>query len=856
MNTHPWLLSSAARKNIAMTSVRQAFGVRDSWWLDVKLGIRMLTKYPGLTLSGGVGIAVAVAIATGGFSVVYGNFRASSLPLEDGDRIVSVELWDSAAQKPERRSLYDYHVWREGLKSVLEISAFRTLTPNLIAPGVRPETVRVAAMTASGFGVARVRPLLGRYLAEDDERAGKPFVVVIGENVWRNRFGSDPAILGRTVQLGSTPHSIVGVMPKGFAFPINHYFWVPLRAGLAPPEPLTGPDLSVFARLAPGATLARAQAELSVIGKRTTLAFPRIYAPIRPQVAPYPRSILGMHGKDDVTGLLVMQGLLVALLVLVCLNVAVLVYTRTAMRKAEIGLRTALGAGRSRIVTQLFIEALVLSVLAAIAGVAIAAFALRQVSVATQHIASDLPFWVTFRLSPEAVLYAGALSVMAAVIVSIVPALQATGRQVHTGLRIVGAGGSGMRLGKTWTVLIVAQVGFAVALLPPAVNSVWGSTRAGLAGPGFAAEEFLSAQLGIDSVANSGPAASGAPGFNRYSSMQTELMRRLEAEPRVSRVTFALAHPGDEPGARIEAQDASAGIHEVRFNRVAVNFFRTFDVPILAGRGFESGDIASVSPGEPPQGGAVVVNDSLAQRIFGGNALGRRIRFVDGSGGTAQANAEPGRWYEIVGIVSNFPTGVSPGMRDSELKVYHAITTGQVQPAAIALRMRSGAPASFSQRLQTIAAAVDPELHLSDIRSLDETLRREQWITRLEAAVFLAVTVSVLLLSSAGIYALMSFTVSQRRREIGIRMALGSSRERILVAVFSRALIQLGAGAALGAVLGIPFEKASGGGLMQGNTLPVVLLVALVIMAVGIMAALGPARRSLRIEPTEALREQ
>jgi predicted permease len=830
--------------------------VLDSWWLDLKLGIRMLIKHPGLTLSGGAAIAVAVAIATGGFSVIYGNFLASSLPLEEGDRIVSVELWDSAAHKSERRSLYDYYVWREGLKSVREISAFRTLTPNLIAPGVPPESIRVAAMTASGFGVARVRPLLGRFLAEDDERAGAPFVVVIGENVWRNRFASDPAILGRTVQLGATPHSIVGVMPKGFAFPVNHSFWVPLRTGLAPPAPLKGPELSVFGRLTPGATLETVQAELSVIGQRTTLAFPKIYAPIRPQVAPYPRAILGMHGNEDATGLLVMQGLTVSLLVLVCLNVAVLVYTRTAMRKAEIGLRTALGASRSRIVAQLFIEAFVLSVLAAMAGVAIAAFALRQVTVATQHIASDLPFWVTFRLSPEAVLYAGALSVLAAVIVSIVPALQATGRRVQTGLRIVGAGDSGMRLGKTWTVLIVAQVGFAVALLPPAVLSAWGSTRAGLAGPGFAAEEFLSAKLAMDSMANSGPAASGAPGFDRYSVRQTELMRRLEAEPRVSRVTFALAHPGDEPGARIEAQDASAGIHGVRFNRVAVNFFRTFDVPILAGRDFEFGDIASVSPGEPPQSGAVVVNQSLSQQIFGGNALGRRIRFVDVSGGTAQANAEPESWYEIVGIVSNFPKGVSPGMRDSELKVYHAITAGQVQPAAIALRMRSGVPASFSQRLQTIAAAVDPELHLRDIRSLDEALRREQWITRLEAAVLLAGTVSVLLLSSAGIYALMSFTVSQRRREIGIRMALGSSRECILAAVFSRALIQLGAGAALGAILAIAFEKASEGSLKQGNGLAVLLPVVLLIMAVGFLAALGPAQRSLRIEPTEALREQ
>ena len=172
-------------------------------------------------------------------------------------------------------------------------------------------------------------------------------------------------------------------------------------------------------------------------------------------------------------------------------------------------LRTALGASRGRIVAQLFIEAFVLSAVAALAGVAIAALALRQVAAATLHIASELPFWVSFQLSPGAVLYAGALSVLAAAIVGIVPALKATGREVQTGLRIIGAGGSGMRLGKTWTMLIVAQVGFAVALLPAAVFNAWGTMRAGIADPGFAAEEFLSAQLGMDHVPSPDAAAAG-----------------------------------------------------------------------------------------------------------------------------------------------------------------------------------------------------------------------------------------------------------------------------------------------------------------------------------------------------------
>src|SRR5215475_8870467 len=191
--------------------------VLDSWWLDVKLGVRMLIKYPGLALAGGAGIAVAVAIAAGAYSLIYANFLVSSLPLAEGARIVSIEIWDAAAGRPEPRSLYDYHVWREGLKSVQEISAFRVLAPNLIAPGARPESVFVASMSASGFRVTRVQPLMGRYLEEADEREGAPSVVVIGEDVWRSQYGGDPAILGRTLQFGATSYSIVGVMPKGYA---------------------------------------------------------------------------------------------------------------------------------------------------------------------------------------------------------------------------------------------------------------------------------------------------------------------------------------------------------------------------------------------------------------------------------------------------------------------------------------------------------------------------------------------------------------------------------------------------------------------------------------------------------------
>jgi putative ABC transport system permease protein len=829
----------------------------DSWWLDVKLGIRIFIKHPGLALVGVFGIAVAIAIAAGGFSVIYRNFLAPSLPFEEGDRIVSIQIWDSAANKPELRILHDYQVWRKGLKSIQEIGAFRTITPNLTARGAQPESVSVALMSASGFRVTRVRPLLGRYLVDEDEREGAASVIVIGENVWRNRFGSDPAVLGQTIQLGSTPFSIVGVMPDGFAFPINHRFWAPLRTGSTSAEPLSGPDLTVFGKLAPGATLESARAELAAITRTTALSFPEIYAQLRPQLKPYASPIVGSfetQNPTDLSELLMMNLPAAMVLVLVCLNVGILVYTRTAMRQGEISIRTALGASRRRIVAQLFVEALVLSVAGAVLGIVIAALALLQITAATQQIALELPFWISLRLSPVAVLYAGLLSVVAAAIVGIVPALKATRRGVQAGARIIGADGSGMRFGGTWTLLVVAQVGFAVTLLPAAVFNAWDNIRAEFADPGFAAEEFLTAQLGMDDMQRTDRAAPGTAEFSRrYASRLAELKRRLEAEPRVSSTTFSMSIPGDEPNALLDAQGLAVTARlKVRFNRVDLNFFRALGVPMLAGRGFEPADVAPTA--EPRESGVVVVNQSFAQQIFGGDALGRRIRYADRSRGDAPENAESGRWYEIVGIVRDFPDGVSPGMLESPLRLYHPVAAGQVLPVTMAIRVRGGDPSTFARRLSDITAAVDPDLHLRSILSLHDALRKEQWIRRLESAMLGSVSMSVLLLSSAGIYALMSFAVSQRRKEIGIRIALGADRRRIIASIFSRALGQLAAGAGLGVAAAAALEK--GNHLMRGHGAVVLPAVALFMMAVGFVAALGPARRGLRIEPTEALKEQ
>ncbi|MGH2602301.1 MAG: ABC transporter permease, partial [Dehalococcoidia bacterium] len=297
-------------------------------WLDVKLALRMLVKHPGLTLGGGLGLAVGIFISVGFYSAIMAYYFPT-LPLDEGERVVALENWDTEWNGQERRILHDFFTWREELEWVEDLTAFRMMEFYLTAGDEPPELVQVAEMTAAGFRLARVPPLLGRYLLRDDEREGAPPVLVIGYHVWRTRFAGDPDILGREVRLGRVVHTVVGVMPEGFAFPQSHDYWVPLRERPSAYERRAGPVIFIAGRLAPGITMEMAQAELSAFGERTAAAFPETHERLRPMVMPYTHTFTGVRGVE--LWQFVLGNLMASLvLVVVALNVAVLVYARTA----------------------------------------------------------------------------------------------------------------------------------------------------------------------------------------------------------------------------------------------------------------------------------------------------------------------------------------------------------------------------------------------------------------------------------------------------------------------------------------------------------------------------------------------
>ena len=302
-------------------------------WLDFKLGFRMLVRYPGLTIVGGLAMAFAIWIGSGAFELAMQIIRPT-LPLPDGNRIVAIQNWDVVASRAEPHIAHDFAIWRQTVKSVTDLGAYRALERNLIIGNGRGEPVEVAEITASAFRMTRVPPLMGRTLVESDQRPGAPPVVVIGYDAWQRRFGGDPNVVGTTVRLASSPVTIVGIMPSGFAFPVAQSFWVPLRLDATGYAPREGPTIRVFARLAPGVSLDEAQVEMTALGRRAAIDFRETHEQLRPQIMPYAKSVVNISGWRSV-GVMSVNLPLLMLLALICGNVALLMFARAATRESE-----------------------------------------------------------------------------------------------------------------------------------------------------------------------------------------------------------------------------------------------------------------------------------------------------------------------------------------------------------------------------------------------------------------------------------------------------------------------------------------------------------------------------------------
>lgn len=593
---------------------------------------------------------------------------------------------------------------------------------------------------------------------------------------------------------------------------------------------------------------------------------PETHEHLRPWVIPYIRGAVDIYSPSWAWLIRTLQLGLSLLLAVVSVNVAVLVYARTAARTAEIAVRSALGASRRRIVTQLFAEAFVLSALAAAVGLAIAVVGFDTFKeLVTRGNAVELPFWFDLGLSPVLVAYTAGLAVLAAAIVGVFPALRATGRAVQGGLQQVSSRASPMQLGRVWTMFIIVQVAVAVWVLPYAIHFGGPMMSAAAAESDYPVEEFLRASLsaGTDRAAvNADSALSEVAQATRFAAKVSETVRRLEAEPEVAAVTFATRYPGSEADWRPLEIDGGSTRNGGWVNEVDIRLFTVLDVPILAGRGFTASDAARGSNG-------VIVNSVFAEEFLRGDSvphgssarppdirslLGRRVRWV--SIQDASGENEPGPWLEIVGVVPEFVVSLPHPFGRAAPTLYRPLAlTDAVGSIQLAIRMRPGtAPGTFARRVREIALSVGPTLRIG-VQTVSESERLQRRGFLALALTVVAVTGSVLLLSMAGIYSMMSFTVASRRREIGIRIALGASSLRVLSGVFRRAIVQLGVGVLVGLLLTEAVPRVQGGSFFAGEGALILPVIAAIILAAGLLAALGPARRGLAVQPTEALRE-
>jgi putative ABC transport system permease protein len=636
-------------------------------------------------------------------------------------------------------------------------------------------------------------------------------------------------------------------MPSGFGFPVDNDFWMPLRMDLTRWAPGEGPDLRVFGRLGPGVTLASAQQEVRARGAAVRGDLAGGSTPTTSDVAPYPQTILSLGAFTSIK-LLSSNVPILLVVLLVVGNVALLVFARAASREKDIVVRTALGASRGRIITELFAETLVLAVPAVLVGIAFIHFALDQ-TFRTVEAEFPLPYWFAPTLSPGTVAYILVLAVAAALVAALLPGLKLTGiheRKASPGrvslaarLNQTASNPAVYRFGGIWNVVIVCQIAVAAPLTILVIAGE--DERQDMLNYdfGFAAEEFVGGNLML-AFDRTDPGAPANLEDDRalYELRLDQVRERLLEDPRVLGVAYTESLPGTyRPGRRVqvdglEAANANGALLGTGTTRVSANYFSVLGVQMLAGRDFTGADLSTRD--------VVIVNEAFVRRILnGGNAIGVRIRLGPIDRGDLPRN-ELLPWYEIVGVVKNVATQTTNGRR---LAVYEPMASSP-NPVSVVVHAREERDQVLAL-LQAAVVEVDPMLRLHDPIRLEDFNSSEQ---RLNAYLMFVVTSAyslALLLAIGGLYAVMSFTVTQRTRELGIRRALGGSRTRVLAAVLRRPILQAFTGVSVGAAITIWLLRPDRAWIA---------IAAIVMLGICFLATVVPARRALMVEPTDALR--
>lgn len=805
----------------------------DSLIADLRYGVRMLLKTPGLTAVATLTIMLGVGLTTHTFSIVYGSVLRG-LDFDRGTPLVHLSQdIPSEGSRGNSIPILDLIDWREQQTSFRGLAGFTQGTVNLADEGSPPARFNGAFVSANLFDQVDGVPVLGRVFGPEEDAGTAEQVAILGYGVWQNRYAGDPDIIGRSVRVNSVTATIVGVMPEGFHFPFDEDIWLPL--GVDPLEAERGGNrVAVVGRLLEAVTVEQAEAQMQGIAQRIAEEYPETNDGVGVWVQPYEDWIMP---PEIVSVLLLMLVAVFGVLLIACFNVANLLLARATVRSRELAVRSALGAERGRLIRQLMLEATLLAVIGGLGGVVLAWVGVEAFNAAIVDI--EKPYWIDIRLDAPALLFTFLVTAFASVAAGTIPAVRASGGKVHEILQDESRGSSSFRMGRFSGGLVVGEIALSCALLVAAgmmIKSVVNVSRLDM---GFEGEHVFTARLGLFE-ADYPDDASRLRFFDR-------LIEELRAEPEAVEAGLALSLPAvGSAGARV----ALDGVAYPEFrdqpfsyvNVVSPGYFGALGVTAADGRLFTDADREGAVP-------VAIVNESFATKHFGaGSPIGERFR----NGG------EDGTWLTVVGVVPDIYIGGGGPFNSGGIPDQFFVPLAQDASSrfmSIAVKTR-GEPGAFANTAVAAAQHVDPALPLYWLRTMEESVETSTWVFTIFGSLFTIFGTAALFLAAVGLYGVMAFSVGRRRQEMGIRMAMGAGNRAVFGLVLGKGMRQLAIGAAIGLALGAamvrPLQVVFFDVEPSDPTVYVAIIVTMTLA--GLLACLLPARRATQVELVDALR--
>jgi putative ABC transport system permease protein len=801
---------------------------------DLRHALRMLAKSPGFSAVAILCIALAIGTNVTAFSVVSAVLLRP-FPYAEPERLAYIR---SVNLKKE----VDFGglSWLDAADFLAQARSFSqggiyTNRSLAVATGEgEPERISGASITASLFPMLGEKPMLGRHFREDEDRPGAPPVVLLGHDLWVRRFGGDPKIVGQSVMINATAHTVVGVMPPRFAFPDQQEAWVPL-APLAHEELRTDRGLTVMARLAPDVSFQEAEAEVKALASRLASAYPDTNAGWGGVV----RTLREEFVDDGMkTVVLTIQGAVIFILLIACANVANLFLARATVRQREVAVRVAFGASRGRIVRQFLTESLVLALLGGVLGIVFGYWGIRWMEASIPAEQSP-PYWMRFTIDQTVLLYTLGCTVLTGVLFGLAPALQAVKQDFHGTLKEGGRGAGGsVQRNRLRSSLVVAEIALALTLL--VVTSLFLRSFLELqnGNVGFSTANILTLRIYLPGARYE----EEAPKVRRVE----DVVRRLEALPGIETVAASNMVPlwGGGGGGSLVLQSRPFPRGEepsLTWTGATSGFFPAIGLSVVRGR--------PLTEREGMERSAVaMVNESFAKRFFPkAEVLGQRFR--------VQEEAEMG-WITIVGVV---PNAKLLGADETRIPPLAFLPYPYLSSRSTGLTIRTRLdPAEALAQMRKEIQASDPEMPIYQVFTMEQIRQQNFWEYRFLGGMFLVFGAIALFLAAIGVYGVLSYSVSQRVREIGIRMALGSQRGDVLRLVVGQgvrlALIGVGIGLLLAfgagrAVASVLFGVSPSDPISFGT-------VAILLTLVASFASYLPASRAMRVDPLEALRNE